>query len=159
METQTEVNSFIYNYLLTFSTEDDPGYSNRLSVGTLQGQLVRGQRTSRLVQLCTQFCWKPEPASPPPPPPPQGAAPAETILPLKQSRSYSALTQAAAAAAAADNNGKWSKNGYNKTTSRSTDDLIEEIKSKAPAMMSTSGITLFFCSSFLINCISRLELH
>ena len=129
-----------YPQLPPSSTEDDPGYSNRLSVGTLQGQIVRGPRTSRLVQLCTQFCWRQSQptstSSPPPPPPPGGAAPAETlVLPLKQSRSYSALTQAAAAAAA-DNNGKWSKNGYNKTTSRSTDDLIEEIKSKSSILPS-----------------------
>ena len=119
---------FLLPILFPSSTEDDPGYSNRLSVGTLQGGTVRGARASRLVQLCTGLCWRRTPPSPPPPPPPappQGAAPAETLLPLKQSRSYSALTQVPATAG--------SKNGYSKTTSRSTDDLIEEMKSKSPS--------------------------
>ena len=101
----------------TFSTEDDPRYSNRLSVGTLQGQIVRGDHRRRLLSFCCQLCCKP---------PPEAQeekaviCPPETMRPLKQSRSCNTLCT---------DHTPGQTNGF-KTTSRSTDDLLQDMKSK-----------------------------
>ena len=122
-------------------------------MGTLQGQIVRGARRRKLFTFCTQLCYgragAEEQSS--------GAAQLEAARPLTQSRSYSTLCTGQTGG---------QTNGY-KTTSRSTDDLIQEIKSEsrhvslrpAHSIMSSSRITFCSCTSFLNNCIGGLELH
>ena len=138
--------------LITSSTEEDAGYSNRLSVGTLQSQMIRGDRRSRILTFCCQLCWRQQPT----PAETEGTVQAESMMPLKQSRSFNALCSA---------DSLKQTNGY-KTTSRSTDDLIEEIKSKQHITVSvecylayimyflhilpSSWITFCFCIFFQI---------
>ena len=101
----------------TSSTEEDPRYSNRLSVGTLQGQIVRGDHRRRLLTFCCQLCCKRPPVGREER---SGADQPENIRPLQQSRSYNTLCTDDTVS---------QTNGY-KTTSRSTDDLLQDIKSK-----------------------------